>query len=81
MTNLTKSVSWVSAGFVREAGKTRRVVVTMKPPNLLGFRAKGCRKTYWLTTDACYVAAVKADLADQRRQKRKEKRLRKTKGK
>jgi hypothetical protein len=71
MTNLTKQVSRVSAGTVREAGKTRQVVVTLKPPNLLGFRAKGCRQTYRFTTDACYTAAVKAEVADQQRQKRK----------
>jgi hypothetical protein len=33
MANLTKQVSRVSAGTVREAGKTRQVVVTLKPPN------------------------------------------------
>jgi len=77
MTNLTKSVSWVSAGFVREAGKPRPVIVTMKPPNLLGFRAKGCRGTYWLTTDACYTLAVEAEVRDKKRKCRQLKKSKK----
>ena len=76
MTTLKNPVSRETAGLVREAGKVRPVITTLKPPNLIGFRAKGCRKTYWLTTDACYSMAVKAELADQKRKKKKQKRNR-----
>jgi len=73
MTNLLKSVSRISYGFVREAGKSREVVVKLSPPNVISFRAKGCRKWYSLTTDGCYMAAVKAELAAERRAKKKAK--------
>ncbi len=66
---LNKTVSRESHGFVREAGKTRQVIIILQPPNLIGFRAKGCRKVYHLTSDACYSLAVKAELAAARREK------------
>ncbi len=77
MTDLKKTVKRVSAGLVREAGKLRKVVVILESPNVIKFRAKGCRRAYSLTTDACYHLAIKAHVADQRRQaklKRKAKR-------
>lgn len=77
MMYLTKPVSRVSNGLIKEAGKHRQIVITLKPPSTLGFRAKGCRKTYYLTAEACYIMAVKAELADQRRQKQKGKKHRK----
>ena len=73
MTNLNRPVKRISQGRVRESGKQREVVVILRPPNVIGFRAKGCRKEYQLTTEACYAMAVKADVADRRRQKRRAK--------
>ena len=73
MTNLTKPVKRVSRGIVRERGKAREVVVILRPPNIIGFRAKGCRKEYQLTTDVCYLMAVRAHVADLRKQKAKAK--------
>ena len=61
MTNLKKPVKRVSRGLVREAGKLREVVVILRPPNVIGFRAKGCRKEYQLTAEACYLMAVTAE--------------------
>ncbi len=74
MTDLTKTVKRVSVGYVREAGKPRQVVVILKPPNIIAFRAKGCRKEYTLTTEVCYVMAVRAAVERERRDKRKTKR-------
>jgi len=79
MTELKKPVSRVSQGMVFEAGKLRPIVVTLEPPYLLKFRAKGCKKSYSLTTDACYSMAVKADVADKKRKKRKESKRKKRK--
>jgi len=76
MTNLRKPVKRVSAGMVRESGKPREVIVILRPPNVIGFRAKGCRKEYQLTTDGCYVLAVKAHIAAEKRRKAKEKKKR-----
>lgn len=73
MTDLKKPVKRVSAGMVHESGKPREVVVILRPPNVIGFRAKGCRKEYQLTTDGCYLMAVKAHVADEKRRKVREK--------
>ena len=77
MTNLSKPVKRISKGFVHESGKVREVVVILRPPNILGFRAKGCRKEYQLTTDGCYTLAVKAHVLAEKRQKAKNKKKRK----
>lgn len=60
-------------------GKYRPVILIIEPPNLIGFRLKGERKTYYLTAEGCYSVAVKATLAFERREKakaRKERRKR-----
>lgn len=73
MTELKKPVRRVSQGKIFEAGKFRPVVVTLEPPYILKFRAKGCKKSYSLTTDACYSMAVKADVAAKKRVKKQAK--------
>lgn len=76
MTDLKKPVSRVSKGtkgMVFEAGKMRPIVITLVPPCILKFRPKGCRKSYSLTTDVCYSMAVKADVAEKKRAKQREK--------
>lgn len=79
MTKLTKTVQRISAGFVHQASKVRPIVVSLEPPSVLGFRAKGCRKTYKLTAKACYWLAVKAEQRYNARQKQNLKRKRKKK--
>ena len=73
MTHLTKPVKRTTAAMVREAGQARPVIVILQPPNLLGFRAKGCRKTYYLPAESCWSLAVKAETAAIQKQKRLEK--------
>ena len=70
MTDLRKPVKRVSRCTVREAGREREVVVILRPTNVIGFRAKGCRKEYQLTIDGCYTLAVKAHVAAKKREKR-----------
>lgn len=77
---LKKPVHRESRGLIREAGKVRQIIITLQPPNLIGFRAKGCRKMYYLTADACYMLAVKAEILAQKREKKKQRKL-KRKGK
>lgn len=71
MTTLNKPVKRVTGGLVREHGKPREVVVVLRPPNVLGFRAKGCRKEYQLTAEACYTMAVRAHVLAAKRQRSK----------
>jgi len=72
MTELKKPVRRVSGDSVFEAGKLRPVIITLEPPCVLKFRAKGCKKTYSLTIAACYSMAVKADIEAKKREKQKQ---------
>jgi len=70
MTTIKKPVARTTYGTVREAGKARQVVVIVRPPNVLGFRAKGCRREYQITTEVAYRMAVMATVAAERRAKK-----------
>lgn len=76
MTNLVKHISRVTSTYIYESGKAREVVVHLEPRRI-GFRAKGCKKIYWLTADGLYRLAVQAHIRDEKRQKAKGKRGRK----
>lgn len=71
MTNLNRPIKRVSRGFVHEQGKAREIVVILRPPNVIGFRAKGCRKEYQLTTEGCYTMAVRAHVRTEKEAKKK----------
>jgi len=72
-TKLRKSVQRISCATIRERGKNRDVVVILQPPNILGFRLKGFHHTYYLTIEACYIMAVRAEIARIRAEKKKAK--------
>jgi hypothetical protein len=71
MTKLTNSVERETAGTIFERSKLREVIVTLAPPNRIGFRLKGTRRVYWLTSEGCYAMAVKADVDTQRRDRQR----------
>ena len=72
MTDLNKPVKRICQNsFVRDRG-LRQVVVILRPPNIIGFRAKGCRKEYQLTIDRLYVLAVDCEIAARKKQRAKE---------
>lgn len=70
-TVLKKPVVRVTRGKVRETGKLREVLVILRPPNVIGFRAKGCRKEYQLTAESCYWLAMKAEHTYNKKMKKK----------
>lgn len=57
-------------GGIFSAGKTRPVIVSIEPPNVLGFRLKGTRKTVYLTAEGCFLQALKLQLAAEKREKK-----------
>jgi len=59
-----------SFGTVFDRGKRRPVIVSIEPPNLLGFRLKGTRRIYYLSTEACFTTALKAALKAQAAEKK-----------
>jgi hypothetical protein len=74
MTKITKPVRRETLGTVYEQGKHRPVIVSIEPPNVIGFRLKGTRRTYRLTTDALYLNAVQAHVAAEKREQMKARR-------
>ena len=81
MTNLTKPVKRVSQrARVREAGKLRDIVVIVRPNGTIGFRAAGCKTEYALPITRLYYLAVEAHVQDKKKQKAKERKLKKRKG-
>lgn len=61
MTALHKPVKRVTGAIVPEQGEPRNIVVTLYPPNVIGFRAAGRRKEMTLTLEACYIMAARAE--------------------
>ena len=49
----------------------RRVVVTIAPGDVIGFREERTRKTYWITLGACFDMAVKIEVARIKAEKHK----------
>jgi len=64
-------------GGIFSLGKNRAVIVSIEPPNVLGFRLKGQRKTVYLTAEGCFMQAMKAQLIHEKREKAKERKNRK----
>lgn len=52
---------------ILEQGKRRAVVVSLEPPNVVGFRLKGLKRVYRLTAESLYWTAVKADVGEKGR--------------
>jgi hypothetical protein len=71
MTRLSKKIERKTSATVFDRGKRREVIVTFEPPDLLGFRLKGTRRTYYLTPDGCYSVAVERALRNERHPKRR----------
>lgn len=57
----------------RTPHRGRRVVVTIAPGDIIGFREERTRKTYWIDLGACFDMAVKIEVAHQKAEKRKAK--------
>ena len=72
---LRKPISRVTKNKVREAGKLRNVIVTLRPPNIIAFRTKGCRTEYQITADVGYWMGMRAHtIAKSKEKKRAKKR-------
>lgn len=75
-TKCHKPVYRETIGGIFSTGKTRPVIVSIEPPNVIGFRLKGMRKTFYLTAEGCFLQAVKAQLLADKREKDKGKKAR-----
>ena len=66
MTPLRKAVHRVTAGTVHGG---RRLIVTMHPGDVLGFREERTRREYFLSIGAAYTYAVRLAVAARRVEK------------
>ena len=66
MTKVKKTLSRETDGRVREQGKMRAIIVSLEPGGLIGFRAKGTRRTYHLAVEGCFDLAVKKQVSMQK---------------
>jgi len=48
-----------------------RVVVSLEPGDVIGFRSERTRRTYYVTVGACFDMAVRQQVAAERAAKRK----------
>ncbi len=49
---------------MHSGGRHRPVIIELAPPgDLVGFRLKGMRTTYWLPVSWCYLEALKVRMA------------------
>jgi hypothetical protein len=71
MTLINRTVNRETFGTVHSAGKRGAVIVSILPPNVLGFRLKGTRRTYYLSSEGCFLAAVRAQLIKDKADKAK----------
>jgi hypothetical protein len=71
MTPLAKPITRRSEERVREAGKSRRIVVTLYPNGLIGLRPERTRREETVPIDVIYLKAVKARVLAERAAKRR----------
>jgi len=70
MIEVTRPLSRLSCSAIHSGGKSRGIVIELQPPgNIIGFRLKGTRKTYYLPVDHCFREAMRAELARQKRER------------
>ena len=72
MTMLKRKLTRETSATIFETGRQRAVMVSLEPPCLIGLRLKGTRRTFYLPVDRAYLAAVKAHVAAEAREKSRE---------
>lgn len=77
MTDLNKPVRRRSFELKRDAGKMRRIVVTLYPAGFLGLRLEKTRREEVLPLQAAYDVAVKMRVASEKSKKAAERKAKK----
>jgi hypothetical protein len=68
-TNTRKETKRVSLGTAREASRIRRIVVTVGPGDVIGFRLERTRKTYVVSLEGALRHAQRLEADRVRREK------------
>lgn len=74
MTNLNKTIHRTSTASRHEAGKTRKVIITLAPPAFIGLRLQGTQQTYWLDAEVAYELSIRSFMNEVEREAKKIKR-------
>jgi hypothetical protein len=61
---------------VFERSVDRAVIVSVEYPNIIGLRLKGTRRTYYLAAESAYVYAARLQVAHDKAEKIKARKLR-----
>ena len=72
MTPLRKTIRRKTFARIFSKGLHREIIVELSPPDLVGFRLKGERRTYHLPAEWCFRRAVAAWVESEKRRKREE---------
>jgi hypothetical protein len=76
MTKLIKPIKRETDATLFERSRRRQVIVVLEPPDQLGFRLKGTKRTYYLDAAVCYEIALQKELEELRRIRRLDSRKR-----
>lgn len=76
-TPLHKRISRVSTDTVRNAGKPRKLVVTLYPGDTIGIREQGRRKEEFISIPSVYFYAIRCRVAHERMEKAKARKAKK----
>lgn len=77
MTDLNKPIRRRAPNTIRDAGKLRRLVVTLLPGGTVGLRPEGTRRNEYVSLDACYALAVRQRVNAERSDKARARKARK----
>jgi hypothetical protein len=72
-TDLTKPVRRRSSSLKRDAGKLRKIIVSMYPAGFIGLRLEKCRREETFDIAALYDLAVRSRVLRERQEKKKAK--------
>lgn len=71
MTNVDRKLARQSCVPMHSGGRHRPIIIELLPPGeLIGFRLKGMRTTYYLPVKTCYLEALKARMATLRAERK-----------
>ena len=76
-TRLNKRVKRLTEATIREAGKTRRNVVTLYPSGVIGLRPEKTRREELIAIDTVWRTAVRNRVAVERMEKAKKRKAKK----
>ncbi len=76
MTLLNRTVRRETCAGTYSGGKFRPIIVTLDPPgNVIGFRLKGTRRTYYLPVGKCFLEASRIAHAHEVAERKKQRQL------